>query len=257
MQRRGSADSSIVERGLYIATTGMLSDITRQDVIAANLANVSTTGYKRDRVTNETFNDMLLSNLKNGRQVGGMNMGTRVASVVTDFSQGPLRNTGSPLDAALSGDGFFVVQTPQGNFFTRSGQFTMADDGTLQTADGNPVLGQDGKKIVLTDAHPKIASDGTITSGNTTVGRLAIVSLDVAKAEKVGANLWKGTAVNAYPTGTQVKQGFLEQSSVNAVTEMVEMIRTLRSYESAQKAIQSIDGTLEKAVNTVGVVGGG
>jgi flagellar basal-body rod protein FlgG len=244
-----------MERGLYIAATGMMSDMVRQDVIANNLANVNTVGFKGDSVVNETFSSLYLSNLRDGQQVGGINLGTRVAGTITDFSQATLRNTGDPLNFALGGDGFFAVQTPTGVMFTRDGQFTRSTDGYLVTQDGNYVLGSQGQRLQIGSGDPSVSVDGTILDANhNPLGKLGVFTLDVNSARKVGENAWKGVVTGGMPTSTQIKQGWVENSGVNSVSEMVDMIDTLRSYESAQKAITAIDGTLDKAVNQVGVV---
>ena len=237
---------------MYIAASGMLSDMVRQDAIASNLANVSTTGYKRDQVTNETFSEMFLSNLRNNDQVGSLSLGTRVSGVVTDFAQGSLRPTEEAMDVALSGDGFFVVQTPAGYAYTRSGQFTRDAQGFMTTQDGNYVLGTTNQPIFIGQGDPSISQTGEIVVQGQPVGRLNVVTLDMDTAQKAGAKLWVGTPTGAWPQGTGVRQGYLEASATNSVEEMVRMIETMRSYESNQRVLQSLDQTLGKAVNEVG-----
>lgn len=238
----------------------MLSDITRQDVIANNLANVNTAGFKGDEVVNETFNDLLLHNVKTGEPTGNLNLGTRVAGVVTDFKQGPLRNTGNNLDVAIGGDGFFAVQTQSGIKYTRDGEFTRSPSGQLVTDTGSFVLGQNGLPVnVGADGDVKIDETGAIfdPSGRQ-LGQLGLFRLNMDTAQKQGGDAWTGTPIDGgrAPAGSTIHQNFIEQSSVSSVTEMVDMIGTLRNYESVQKAAQSIDSTLDKAVNTVGAVNG-
>jgi flagellar basal-body rod protein FlgG len=252
--------STAMERGLYIAASGMMSDIVRQDVIAANLANVSTAGYKGDRVVNETFGDNLLYSMRNGtpEPMGTMNYGTRVAGTITDFSQGSFRSTQGPLDVAIGGDGFFAVRQADGTTaYTRNGQFTRTPDGFLTTQDGQYVLGPDKLPVFAgTDGDPVIRADGRVAAKDgSQLGQIGIVTLDIPSARKVGDNNWVGTETGGMPGTTQIKQGFIEASSVNSVKEMVEMITTMRSYESSQRVITSIDGTLDKAVNSVGTLG--
>src|SRR3712207_9459640 len=114
-----------MERGLYIAASGMLAEMVRQDQIANDLANASTPGYKADRSTQRSFGTMLLHNTRNGRAVGPLGMGVRIDGVRTDLSPGPIRETGEPLDFAISVNGFFAGQTRGGLRFTRNGQFTV------------------------------------------------------------------------------------------------------------------------------------
>lgn len=233
----------------------MLSALTQQDTIAANLANVNTVGYKGDRVVNETFADLFLSNMNNGRPIGNLNLGTRVAGVVTDFSQGAMRATQNLLDVAIGGDGFFKVQTPNGISYTRAGQFTRTADGFLVTQRGDYVLGANNQRVRIGTAEPMISSDGRVYANGALVGQISVVTLDIANARKAGDNLWQGTETGGMPPNTSLQQGFVEGSGVNSIKEMVNMITTLRSYESAQRVVTSIDGTLDKAVNSIGAVG--
>ena len=250
-----------MNRGLYIAATGMTSAMVRQDVIASNLANVATVGFKGDRVVNETFADSLLYSMNGSggpTPMGTLNYGTRVAGTVTDFGQGAFRPTEQPLDVALGGDGFFQIRNDDGTVgYTRNGQFTRTPDGFLTTQTGEYVLGPDRLPVFVgTSGDPVIRADGAVaTSDGTRLGQISVVTLDIPSARKVGQNTWTGTETGGMPTTTQVRQGFVEASGVNSVKEMVEMITTLRSYESSQRVITSIDGTLDKAVNSVGTLG--
>lgn len=235
----------------------MTSAMARQDVIASNLANVSTVGFKGDRVVNETFADTLLYTMQ-GQEIGSVNYGTRVAGTITDFAQGSMRNTGNAYDLAIGGDGFFVIQQGDGTVaYTRNGQFQRTNDGYLVTGDGSYVLGPNRQPVFAgTEGDPVIRGDGQVSGPDGgQFGQIAVVSLDLTSAKKVGANAWTGTESGALPAGTMLKQGFVEASSVNSVKEMVEMITTMRSYESSQRVITSIDGTLDKAVNSVGTLG--
>jgi flagellar basal-body rod protein FlgG len=242
-----------MDRGLYIAATGMLSAVTRQDVIASNLANVNTVGYKADRVANETFSDLFLTSMKTGQRVGTMNLGTRVAETITDYAQGALRNTGTKLDLAITGDGFFAVNTAQGTRYTRNGQFSKSADGFLTTANGDYVLSTARQPIFVGSGDPTITADGTVfTSDGQLSGQIAVVTLNIPEAKKVGENYWSGEETGGRLGTTFVRQGFLEASGVNSIKEMVEMITTMRAYESSQRVVMAIDSTLDKAVNQVG-----
>lgn len=250
-----------MNRGLYIAASGMISSMVRQDVIANNLANVSTVGFKGDRAINESFADNLLYTMRSGspEPMGQFGYGTRVSGTVTDFGQGSFRATQQPLDVALGGDGFFQVRMDDGTVaYTRNGQFARTPDGYLTTQTGEYVLGPDRMPVFAGDhGDPVIRADGQVSSPDgSLLGQISVVSLDVPNARKVGQNMWIGEETGGLPAGTQMRQGFVEASGVNSVREMVEMITTLRSYESSQRVITSIDGTLDKAVNSVGTLGG-
>jgi flagellar basal-body rod protein FlgF len=227
-----------VERGLYIAAAGMVSEMARQDLIANDLANASTPGYKADRVVQSSFGELLLSNTLTGAQVGSLGLGSRIDRQVTDLSAAPVRDTGEPLDLAVEGDGFFAVRTDQGVRYTRNGRFSASADGVLITAQGDQVLGPDGRPV-------RLNADGTVEAARVGV-------FNVANATKVGESLLQGT-VGGRATGT-VRAGALESSGADPVRAMVDMIASLRAFEAGQKVITTIDSTLGKAANQVGSV---
>src|SRR5689334_11010761 len=162
-----------MERGLYIAASGMLAEQVRQDQIANDLANASTPGYKADTSVQSSFGQVLLSNTATGQVVGPMSLGVHISQEVTDLTQGPLQQTGNPLDFALDGAGFFTVETHNGTAYTRDGQFEVDGGGRLITDTGNPVLGTDGKPIVVGNAkNLAVSADGVVTSNGKQVGQL-------------------------------------------------------------------------------------
>jgi flagellar basal-body rod protein FlgG len=240
-----------MDRGLYIAASGMLAEQTRQDQIANDLANASTPGFKADRSTQHSFGDLLLQNTANGQTIGTLGLGAQIGSTLTDLSQAPLEQTGEPLDVALNGQGFFAVQTPQGTRYTRDGQFTLDPTGRLQTANGYLVLDPNGQPIKAgSSSNLSIGTDGTVTSNGTKVGQIAVVSL--TNPVKQGDTLFDGTA-GARPASTQVVQGSLEGSGIDATQAMVDMLTSLRTYQSDQQAIQAIDDTLKKGISAGGL----
>jgi flagellar basal-body rod protein FlgG len=228
-----------MDRGLYIAASGMLAEQIRQDQIANDLANASTPGYKADRTSQRSFNDLLLANSATGATVGPQSTAVQVDRIVTDFSGRPLRDTGEPLDFAIQGDGFFAVQTGQGVRYTRNGQFALDSQARLVTAAGDPVLDANGRAIV--------ATDGTVDPR-----RLGVFNL--ANPRKQGDSLVTGTVAGA-ATGT-VRSGALESSGADPARSMVDMIASMRAFEAGQKVIQAIDETLGKAATQVGSTGG-
>jgi len=224
-----------MERGLYIAASGMVAEQMRQDQIANDLANASTPGYKADRVTQRAFGDLLLSNSVTGQPIGGLNMGVGLDRMVTDLAPQPLRDTGNPLDMAIAGDGFFAVQTQQGIRYTRNGQFTESAAGTLTDQLGNAVLDRGGQPVrVGADGHVAAAAAGVFALGN---------------VAKQGDNLFTGAAAGQ-ATGT-VRTGALEGSGVDPARTMVDMIASFRAFEAGQKAIQTIDDSLHKTATQV------
>jgi flagellar basal-body rod protein FlgF len=225
-----------MERGLYIAASGMVSEMARQDLIANDLANASTPGYKSDRAVQGSFGNLLLQNTQTGAAVGSLGTGARIERQVTDLSAAPIKETGEDLDLAVEGDGYFAVRTAQGVRYTRNGQFSQAANGTLIDQRNNPVLGQNGQPV-------RVGTDGKVATGS--VGIFA-----VNNARKTGDNLFQGTATGR-GTG-QVRSGALEGSGADPVRAMTDMIASLRAFESGQKVITTIDGTLNKAANQVG-----
>ena len=242
-----------MERGLYIAASGMIAEQVRLDQLANDLANASTPGYKADSSEQASFSHLLLWNSNTGAAVGSLSMGSRITQVVTDLSQGPLQKTGDPLDVALDGPGFLAVSTGSGVRYTRDGQLVVDGGGRLATDTGDLVLGTSGSPITVgqsTDPSTiSIAARGTVKVGTRTVGTLAVMSLTCAT--KQGDTLFTGSP-GLRPAGTTVQQGFLEGSGVQPAEAMVDMIVSFRSYETTQRAIQTIDTELGKAAGSVG-----
>jgi flagellar basal-body rod protein FlgG len=230
-----------MERGLYIAASGMLAEQVRQDQIANDLANAATPGYKADRTSQAGFGELLLANSATGATVGPQGTAVQVSAVETDFSPKPAKDTGEPLDFAIVGEGFFAVQTARGVRYTRNGQFQADAQGRLVTAQGDPVLGRGGRTLA-------VGADGRVDPR-----RLDVVNL--RDPRKDGDNLVAGTA--AGNAAGQVRAGALESSGADAARSMVDMIASMRAFEAGQKVIQTIDETLGKAATQVGAVTGG
>jgi len=252
---------------LWISKTGMEAQQTQLDVISHNLANVSTTGFKR---SNAVFEDLMYQNL---RQVGansseqsqlptGLQLGLGVRTVATSrsFSQGSMQQTSNQFDLAIKGNGFFQVTQPDGTIgYTRDGSFQVDAQGRLVTSSGLPVA--NGITVPPSATNVSIAADGTVSAtlpNNPTpqnIGSLALANfVNPAGLEPRGDNLYVETAASGQPNGGTagtnglgtVMQGFLETSNVNVVQELVSMIQTQRAYEMNSKAIQTSDQMLQK-----------
>jgi flagellar basal-body rod protein FlgF len=229
-----------MDRGLYIAASGMLAEQVRQDQIANDLANASTSGYKSDRTAQRTFGDLLMDNSVTGAQIGSQSTAVQVDRIETDFSPAPARDTGEPLDFAIVGEGFFAVRTAQGTRYTRNGEFAANAQGQLVTSSGDPVLGRNGQPVT-------VGADGRADPR-----LLQLVNLN--NPRKQGDNLVTGTPAG---NGTsEVRAGALEGSGADASRAMVDMIASLRAFEAGQKVIQTIDETLGKAASQVGTTSG-
>ncbi|RLB12734.1 MAG: hypothetical protein DRG39_01155 [Deltaproteobacteria bacterium] len=226
--------------GIYFDT---LNGIVRQKelaVISQNLSNLSTPGYKRDRVA---FSRYLFSVIGNKR---------------TDFSEGDLQPTNNPFDVAISGseDAFFVVKTPDGKeLYTRRGDFFLDKDKKLVTRNGFYVQGEKGDIIVKGDRF-QINEDGNIVQNGKTIDKLKIVSLPLDKIKKYGRSLFYLTEELPVSSSSDYKifQGYLESSNVKPVEEVAQMVNCLRNYEICKKSIQSQDETTSRLINDVGMV---
>lgn len=252
---------------LQIAKTGMQAQQTQLDVISHNLANVSTSGFKRGTAI---FEDLIYQNL---RQVGaqtaeqaelptGLQIGLGVRTVATarTYTQGSLQQTSNNLDVAINGDGFFQIEMPDGTTaYTRDGTFKLTADGQLVTTSGYPVLG--GVTIPQDTRTVTIGTDGIVSvvvGNNPTPQQAGVIELasfvNPAGLEPRGQNLFTQTPASGDPTvgqpGTEglgpVLQGYLESSNVNVVQELVTMIQTQRAYELNSKAIQTSDQMLQR-----------
>jgi flagellar basal-body rod protein FlgF len=239
-----------MDRGLYIAASGMLAELTRQDQIANDLANASTPGYKPDTSSQSSFGALLLQNTGMSQPIGVIAQGARIDATTTDMAQGTLTQTGQPLDLGIDGQGFFTVQTPAGDRYTRDGQLGVDGQGRLQTSTGYLVLDNANKPIqVGSPDGVKISADGTISRNNKTIAKLGLVSL--TNPVKQGDTLFAGTA-GTRPVGTDIRQGYLEGSGINATSTMVAMMTSLRTYQSDQQAVQAIDETLHEGIQAGG-----
>lgn len=243
-------------KGLYTSSEGMIPLMARQDQISNNLANILTTGYKKSKLLTKTFTEFLA----NDQRQPFVNDKITIDEVRIDFEQGAFKQTDNPLDMALEGDGFFMVETENGRRFTRNGNFSIDRSGNLVTSTGNLVIGRTKQgiegPIQVEGKKPTILSDGTVMSGRDELGKLRIVTF--AKPyplDKQGDSLFVATRPDTPvfdANDCRVRQGFLEGSNADPIESMVEMITVFRNYEANQKAIWAQDETLGKAVNEVG-----
>ena len=257
-------------RALYTAATGMQAQETNIDVIANNLANVNTTGFKKGKAD---FQDLMYQMVlepgsatsqqttnPTGIQVG---LGVKTAAVKKVFAQGDLASTSNQFDVAIEGDGFFQIQKPDGTpAYTRAGAFQINENGTMVTADGFPL---DPTITIPTDAlSVTIGQDGTVSvkqPGAATPAQVGQISgvrfANNSGLRAVGQNLYEETQSSGTPTtGTfgengfgRLSQGFLEGSNVSVVEQVVNMITAQRAYEANSKGITTADEMLSQAIN--------
>ncbi|QWG16922.1 flagellar basal-body rod protein FlgF [Bradyrhizobium sediminis] len=243
-----------MENTLLIGLSRQMVLERQMDVVANNVANVNTTGYKADR---SLFEEFLNSRAHEDNFVGRDRRVSYVQDRGTfkDFSQGPVEQTKNPLDVAIEGNGFLVVQTPAGERYTRDGGLQINNLGQIVNVSGYPVLGASGPIVIQqTDKAVTIAGDGNVTvvEGNNRIdsvrGKLRLVSFaDAQKLVKEGSNLYSaGAGTAAQPdTASKLRQGFIEKSNVNSVAEMSRMIEVTRTYTQISSMLQQ-QGDLRK-----------
>ena len=258
-------------RALYTAWTGLRNEEKRMDVVTNNMANADTTGYKKIDVTSQSFASQLAVKINDQvigpdlvRGVGDVTLGVKIGETYYDMSQGNFKETGNQYNFALSGNGFFTISmTDKAGVehvrYTRDGDFTVTKEGYLVTKDGDFVLGDGGNPIQIPGADTEeinVNELGEIYVGDDYVSTLQIVDFESYDAlSSYGENMYEpvdgAVMIDADVT---VTQGYLEMSNTNVIEEMVDMITITRAYEAGQKMIQTVDGSLQKAVNEIGKV---
>jgi len=232
--------------GIYSALSGAKAQSAALDVVANNLANAPTSGFKGQRLA---FRETLAA------AVGESSVQRLVVAdgTYTDFSAGKIQGTGNALDVAIDGDGFFVVQVSGAERYTRAGSFTVGAEGQLLTTDGNTVLGSSGSIVIPQGAHAEIKSSGAVVSGNRELGKIQVVDFE-DKSELVReGGVWRdpGTA-GKKDTETSLHVGAIELSNVNVVAAMTELIRVSRAYEAFNRAIENFRAMDKRITNELG-----
>ncbi len=232
-------------KGIYIALSGALLKQKQMDILAQNMANAATSGYKRERIS--FMNSLIPVDNKPANAPDGRSM-SDVSEIVTDFSPGAMMRTGNPLDLAINGEGFFALD---GNTYTRNGNFRIDAEGYLVTQDGRRVLGSGGP-VPVQGGRVDVSASGEIFVDGVSAGTLKIVDFpDKNVLEKRSGGVFY-TRASGTETDTQVSQGYLEASNVEAVREMVRMMVSLREFEAYQKMITAFDEASSKTVNQMG-----
>lgn len=240
--------------GMYAALSGSVTAQQQLEALTNNLANVNTAGFKRDRMIFES----MLAAVKNPSQ-GSVTLTDAPlmteASLATDFSAGAMRQTGNSLDLALEGDGFFVVNTPQGRAYTRQGNFHLDAGRRLVNADGYELLASGGP-VTINGSNVVIDGKGGLFADGKQIGSLEVVDFPKPyQLQKTGGAQFiaAGPDAGEQPArSTTIRQGFIEESNVNPILEMARLIETNRYYESCVKAVQSYDNMAAKAANDLG-----
>ncbi|NLC52836.1 MAG: flagellar hook-basal body protein [Firmicutes bacterium] len=240
-------------RGLYTAASGMNHELNRQDAIANNLANINTSGYKKDEMIGASFHHELYYALdrRSIQPIGFAPLGVETDEVYTYLATGNILTTENPLDLAIVGAGYFVVDNGANQALTRNGHFTRNAQGYLATDNGELVLGENGP--IRLDGPVEISADGIIRSNDQVIDRLLVVMpADEALLVKEGHSRFIFDGEWTRLETAVVQQGALENSNVNTIEEMTKMIAVTRAYESNQKVIAVADGVMNKIANEIG-----
>jgi len=245
----------------------MAGQMKRMDTVSNNLANADTPGFKRDVVITQSFSDVMMQRVReyelrgfNTTNITGpASLGIIVSSIHRDTSAGSLQPTGSPLDLAINGSGFFeiaFIDPASGEaalMYARSGSFTLSEGNVLTTTGGHPILSVSGNPIVVPNGHINIGNDGGIIVDDVLIDTIRMVDFeDPQTLRAFGDNLYATTGMSVeIPFMGSLVQGYIETSNVNIVREMVEMIALSRAYEANARMVSIADQTLGQAVNEI------
>jgi flagellar basal-body rod protein FlgF len=237
-------------QGYYSAASGMSAALENQDILAQNLAHAPVPGYRRQALSFEAA--IMPQTAPSGTAPSQPLHGAKVARNTSSFAAGPYQNTGNPLECAIQGDGFFVLNGPNGPLYTRNGQFQLNADGQLISHNGYAVSGSNGPlSIPANAARITISSDGAVSADTAQVGQLRLVSFDDPRQlVRAGTTLFEAPAGVASQASTaSVRQGYREGSNVQVIHEMVQMIAGMRQYEAAAKAMRSLSDAMQQRIN--------
>ncbi len=239
---------------LYTAASGMVAGEQTLDLVTGNLANVRTPGYRPDRPLFSTY----LSAVTAAHVPGGKPAAPRevtMASAWRSDEMGALHETRAPFDVAINGPGWYRIATPNGERLTRAGNFSRGNDGRLVTQQGYAVLDETGKPITLPEGtNVTIVPDGSVAVDGNPVARIGLAQAKAQDLSREGETLWRSNApiVPLPAQDTDVRQGFIEESAVNATTELVNMIQAQRMYEMQQKILDVTANTLARKAIELG-----
>lgn len=242
-----------MDNALFVGLSRQLTLRRELDIVANNIANADTVGFKLENLMVETQPQRPAVTTPGPQPVKFV----MDRSVGRDFGQGGLQTTGATFDLAVEGSGFFKIGSPDGERYTRDGRFTMDSNGRVVTQAGLPVLGSGGEEIIIDPIRGavNIAADGTISQGREQVGKVGLARFtELAVLEKTGNDLYRNTS-NAQPepaTDSKIRQGMLESSNVKPVVEIGRMIEITRAYESVAKMMDSTSELSRRSIERLG-----
>lgn len=232
----------------YVALSRQTALWKQMEVVANNMANLNTTGFKAEEVwVGEADVKTKSSSTPFGRSVAFVhNLGT-----VRDPKEGPMSKTGAALDVAIHGNGYFNLDTPSGAHYTRAGHFRLDENGMIVSGEGYPVMSTNNQPIVVApnESQINIANDGTVSTENGQIGQLRIVSFaNEQDLKKVGDGTYITTAQATNVARPQLSQGMLEDSNVEAISQMTQMLQVMRNYQSVQNILDNEQDRIVKAM---------
>jgi len=258
------------DEAIYAAASGAMVQKMRLEILSNNLANIETVGFKEDRaffssyIQGVTNGNETLSNLVNGSEETETsspyilsNTQVKFEGTKTDFSQGPIRETGNKLDFALEGKGFFCIETSQGiQQYTRKGNFRLNEERELVTQDGSAVLGEQGGHIEINGNDITVDEEGNLTVDGITVDAIKVVDFiqpyPLIKKGDSSFIIVDPAAIETEADEVKIRQGAVELSNVDPIKVMTEMIEVHRAFESYQKIMRTMDEVISQSINEVG-----
>ena len=242
-----------MDNSLLVSLSQQLASYQSMDVIANNIANASTPGYRREEQTFREYVEQLPPD--EGNSAPQTLTFVQDGGVVRDMSEGPLRNTGSQFDLAIHGKGFFVVQTANGERYTRNGHFQLDPSGQIVDDSGDALQG-DGGAITINatdDGDIHIGADGTLSGKNGQLAKLRVAAFaDETSLTKDGGSLYSAAGQPSQATGVEIHQGMLEESNVKPVVEISRMVEVMRSYQAVATMTQSQQDLMRQAIDKLG-----
>lgn len=238
-------------RSFYTAASGMIYENKRQENIAQNLSNIETNGFKQTLLTSISQAEATVRNQNGKHDVGSLTLKVGIDEAMLSLEQGTLKTTNNNLDFALNGNGFFTLEGPNGNVYTRDGSFGVDNQGRLVSKEGYPVLSQQG--YVYVNNHDILSNSNGSLSINGQAYQLSIVELnDVQLISPLSNNTYGYEGDTVLATNFTLNQGMLEGSNVDAVTEMVKMIESSRAFQMNSKVLQAMDEVMAQSVSEIG-----
>lgn len=244
-----------MDNAIYITLSRQMGLARQMDVVANNIANTNTPGFKSEAMLFESF---LVDQKRYSHSEPTLHF-TNDRATIRDLKPGPLRLTKRPFDVAIQGEGYFMVETPAGARYTRAGNFATQFDGTLINAQGYPVLGPDGQRIVIAPEQREInvQEDGVVNANGEQIGQIAVMTFPNEQLmEKLGNGLYQSAVPPIPADNVRVIQGALEDSNVSSIHELTKLIETQRGISTTANHINTLDELERTAVRTIAKQGG-